>query len=133
VSRLLFLALLPLFLSGKGGFWKQEVEVSLKKDEFQEVKVFDQIREKQLFFRWTLYINDGLVVIAHYDRYPHQYVLYKQDYRRDSFRIRIGRKREEVLIQFKDFNIEKKKAEFVVYTQSRNVEVVEKELSVDSE
>jgi hypothetical protein len=133
VSRLLILALLPLFLYGKGGFWKQEVEVSLKKDEFQEVKVFDPLREKQLFFRWTLYINEGLVVIAHYDRYPHQYVLYKKDYRRDSFRVRLGGKREEILVQFSDFDLKKKKAKFTIYTKSRNVEVVEKELAVDSE
>ena len=40
-------------------------------------------------FRWTLFTNDGLVVLANYDRFPYQYVL-EQKYRQDGFGIALS-------------------------------------------
>jgi hypothetical protein len=98
--------------------------VELKKDKVVEVKVSNRIRDKSLYFRWTLYINSGLVVIAHYDRFPHQYILYKKDYRQDSFKIRLDRNRSEILVQFKDFNVDKNSAVFNIFSRYANIEVV---------
>ena len=132
VSRTLLALLIPLFLFGKGGYWNQQDEISLKKDEFQEIKIFDPVREKSLFFRWTLYINRGLVVIAHYDRFPHQYVLYKKDYRQDTFKIRFGAKKSFAMIQFVDFDLEKNQAKFNIFLKGRGSEIVEKGVEIDS-
>lgn len=130
VSRyfLSFIAALSLLISPVSavakGYWGTVDEVELKKDETIEVKVFNRIRDKSLYFRWTLYINSGLVVISHYDRFPHQYVLYKKDYRRDSFRVRLDRNRSEILVQFLDFNEKKNRAKFKIFSRNANIEVV---------
>ncbi|TLD82998.1 hypothetical protein [Helicobacter trogontum] len=43
---------------------------------------------KNFTLRWTLYRNEGLVILMRYDHYPYQFILYK-DYRLNSFTLNL--------------------------------------------
>ncbi len=58
----------------------------LKKDQIQHVQIHAKHRTFLLDFRWTLYVNGGLVMHVHYDGHAYQPLLYK-DFRREAFRI----------------------------------------------
>ncbi len=121
---LIFFTLSQLVLAG--GYWDSEFEIKLQKDEIKEFKIFDRVREKSLFFHWTLYINRGMVVIANYDGYPRQYILYK-DYNRNSFQIPLYKPRSALMVEFADFKEDNKTAKFRVLFKNSSAELVEKE------
>jgi len=94
-------------------YWDSQFDITLKKDEVSTFQIFDTVRIKNLTFRWTLYINKGLVVLANFDKYPYQFMLYK-DYNRDSFRLKLQKKRSFVMIEFYNFDFQKQEAKFKV-------------------
>ncbi|RDU71662.1 hypothetical protein CQA66_06085 [Helicobacter aurati] len=62
-----------------------ELDVDLKKDEVIRANIIarkdsqdDGNEAKQFTLRWTLYRNEGLVLLVRYDNYPYQFILYKQ-------------------------------------------------------
>ena len=64
------------------GYWASQDSATLEKDEVVAFEVDGRLYT----FRWTLYINDGLVVLVKYDNFPYQTVLYR-DYRLSGFRV----------------------------------------------
>jgi hypothetical protein len=115
-----FLLFFPLFLFGEITF---PYTFSLKKD---ETAVFDVFFEKRVFpfkMRWTLFKNDVLVVIYHYDSFPRQVELFKNTL--NTFKVKIVNYLEfypYLLIEFSDFN--DKIATFKMYLfRGKNVKV----------
>lgn len=71
-----------------------ELDLDLKKDEvvyaiISASKDSQSVgSEKNFTMRWTLYRNEGLVVLIRYDNYPYQFILYK-DYRLNSWTLNL--------------------------------------------
>ncbi len=71
-----------------------ELDLDLKKDEvvratISAAKDSQNIgTTKNLTLRWTLYRNEGLVVLVRYDNYPYQFILYK-DYKLNSWTLNL--------------------------------------------
>ena len=99
----------------------QEVKkFSLKKDEQKKILVKYDNKKRLFKFRWTLYVNDGLVVLRSYDKTVAQNILYL-NYRNQSFRIELKTRGADfynvpyILIKFKKFDVKKNIAVFVLY------------------
>ena len=103
-------------------------EFSLQKDEQKKILVKYAGREKLFKFRWTLYINDGLVIHRSYDKIVGQNVLYAHS-RNQSFKqelITRGAAYYNVpymLVKFKEFDAKKNKAKFQIFLFDKNNEV----------
>ena len=108
-----------------GRYWDSQYDVTLKKDEVSEYQIIDPIRLKKFTFRWTLYINDGLVVLANYDGYPYQFILYKRA-NGSSFQIPLKKKRSFLMVEFYDFDVKKKEAKFRTLFKNSKAEIIEK-------
>lgn len=71
-----------------------QVDLDLKKDEVVYASIYatkdsqSSGQEKDFSLRWTLYRNEGLVVLVRYDKYPYQFILYK-DYRLNSWNLNL--------------------------------------------
>ncbi len=71
-----------------------EIDLDLKKDEVVNATISaskdsQSISETKNFtLRWTLYRNKGLVVLVRYDKYPYQFILYK-DYMLNSWTLNL--------------------------------------------
>lgn len=71
-----------------------ELDLDLKKDEVVRATINaskdsqSTSASKHFTLRWTLYRNEGLVVLVRYDKYPYQFVLYK-DYRLNSWTLNL--------------------------------------------
>jgi hypothetical protein len=125
VSKKLIL-LFSLLLFGEAKYWNYEFDFSLKKGEVKEFKVFDPVREKVFKFHWNLYINGGLVTISNYDGYPYQHILYLQ-YNRNSFQRKLHGRQSLLMVEFKEYIPEEKKANFKLLVKNSAVEEVTKD------
>lgn len=71
-----------------------ELDLDLKKDEvvYATISASKDSRsigvEKDFTLRWTLYRNEGLVVLVRYDKYPYQFILYK-DYKLNGWTLNL--------------------------------------------
>ena len=99
----------------------QEVKkFSLKKDEQKKILVKYDNKKRLFKFRWTLYVNDGLVVLRSYDKIVAQNILYL-NYRNQSFRLALKTRGADfynvpyILIKFEKFDVKKNIAVFVLY------------------
>lgn len=75
MSRTLFLLTLlslSLLYGGQYREWKYSKTFVLKKDQLQHVLIYDGEKRHQLSFRWTLYVNHGLVMHVDYDGHTYQ-------------------------------------------------------------
>lgn len=78
----------------KGIMPTTELDLDLKKDEVVYATISaskdsqSMSATKNFTLRWTLYRNQGLVVLMRYDNYPYQFILYK-DYRLNSFTLNL--------------------------------------------
>ncbi|NPA81933.1 MAG: hypothetical protein GXO31_04940 [Epsilonproteobacteria bacterium] len=113
--------------------WDYTHSFYLKKDQIARVKVDKGLSYKlagELFFRWTLFVNEGLVVLLKYEGFPHQYVLYKK-WGRDTIRLVIDKKPSKewlesyLLIKFEDFDPKRKVAVLKVFVANppKNLDV----------
>ena len=108
-------------------------KVSLKKDEQKKFLVKYDSYERLFKFRWTLYINDGLVVFRSYDRVVGQNILSLAD-RRNTFRVELKARGVDhyrvpfMLVQFKEFNYEKNEAEFALLLSDDKMQIEIEEL-----
>ncbi|SFV52005.1 hypothetical protein MNB_SM-4-1449 [hydrothermal vent metagenome] len=99
-------------------------EISVKKDESTKflVKYNNYIREFK--FRWTLYVNDGLVMFHSYDAKLAQNILYLNT-TNQSFKVFLKPQSNGVyeapylLVKFKKFNFEKNRAKFEVFLSDK--------------
>ena len=103
-------------------------EISLQKDEQKKILVKYEGREKLFKFRWTLYINDGLVIHRSYGKIVGQNVLYAHS-RNQSFKqelITRGAAYYDVpymLVKFKEFDTKKNEAKFQIFLFDKNNEI----------
>ena len=123
-----------LFLSTiSANDFAQKLEISLKKDEQKKILVkYDSI-EKLFKLRWTLYHNNGLVVLRSYDKIVAQNVLYLRG-KNQSFLLELSPSGRDYynppyfLVKFKDFNYEKKEAIFEIFLSDKNLQIEFEEL-----
>lgn len=103
-------------------------KISLKKDEQIKIYVKYGAYKKLFTFRWTLYVNDGLVIHRAYDKIVGQNVLYL-NYKNQSFRQELLPRGVErrylpyILVKFKEFDFKKNKALFELYLSDEELKV----------
>lgn len=110
-------------------FYQDMEKVDLKKDEQKKILVkYDDI-EKIFIFRWTLYVNDGLVVLSSYDDIVSQRVLYL-NHKNQSFRVELKSKGADkysnvpyILVKFLEFDYEKKIAKFQLLLSDKEMQI----------
>ena len=86
-----------LFAELPPGWWTHYVSFALKKDQIQHVDIVERAgKVHKLSFRWTLYVNGGLVMHVEYDDRRYQPLLYLS-YHRNSFRFDLFPKQKDVL------------------------------------
>jgi hypothetical protein len=74
MNKILFL-FFPIFLFAQ--ILKFPYEVSLKKDQNLEFFIYRDTTKADFKFRWTLYINNTLTILAMYDKFPYQFTVFK--------------------------------------------------------
>ena len=95
-------------------------EISLKKDEQKKILVKYDNKTRLFKFRWTLYMNGGLVILRSYQKTVAQNILYL-NYKNQSFRVELKTRGADfynvpyMLIKFKEFDPKKKIAKFELY------------------
>jgi len=99
----------------------QEVKkISLKKDEQKKILVKYDNKKRLFKFRWTLYVNGGIVVLRSYDKTVAQNILYL-NHKNQSFRVELKTRGADfynvpyILVKFKEFDFKKNIAKFVLY------------------
>ena len=103
-------------------------EIALKKDEQKKILVKYAGIEKLFTFRWTLYINDGLVIHRRYDRIVAQNILYLNG-KNQSVKVHLvtkGMRYYEapyMLLKFKKFDVQKNKAVFQLFLYDKEKEI----------
>lgn len=124
---LLSLCLGTLFAAEDGAIrWNYKDEVVLAKDQLAKYDVVIDSKIYKLEFRWTLYVNRGLVMLYKYGKdttkknaFCYQNILYK-DHKLNSFKIELKNRvpnaylEPYALVVFKNFDDETKKATFDV-------------------
>ena len=97
--------------------FREVKEISLKKDETKKILVKYDSKERLFKFRWTLYKNNGLVVLRSYDKIVAQNILYMRHKNR-SFRLELKTRGLDfynvpyLLVRFKEFKYDTKEAVF---------------------
>jgi hypothetical protein len=108
--------------------YREIKEFSLKKDEQKKILVKYDSKEKLFKFRWTLFINDGLVILRSYDKIVAQNILYLNG-RNQSIRQELttrGTHHYEVpyvLLKFKKFDTTKQEALFKLFLYDKQSEI----------
>jgi len=104
-------------------------EIALKKDEQKKILVKYDGKTRLFQFRWTLYINDGLVILRSYDKRVAQNILYL-NHKNQSFRVALKTPGADfynvpyMLIKFKEFDFKNNKALFVVYISDNKQQIM---------
>ena len=104
-------------------------EIALKKDEQKKILVKYDGKTRLFQFRWTLYVNEGLVVLRSYDKQVAQNILYL-NHKNQSFRVVLKTPGADfynvpyMLIKFKEFDFKNNKALFVVYISDNKQQIV---------
>jgi len=112
--------------------YREVKEITLKKDEQKKILVKDASGEKLFAFRWTLYKNGGLVIHRFYNKEVAQNILY-QRYKNKSFKLELKPRGADfynvpyILVQFEDFDYEKKEAKFklILFDEKMQIELVD--------
>ncbi len=123
-----FLFLTFLFGSIWANDFRDITEVSLQKDEQKKILVKYDSNERLFKFRWTLYKNGGLVIHRSYDGMVAQNILYLRNKNR-SFRLELKPRGADfynvpyVLVKFKEFDFEKKKATFELFLSDDKMQI----------
>ena len=104
-------------------------KISLKKDEQKKILVKYGKVEKLFKFRWTLYVNGGLVVFRSYDKIVAQNVLYLR-YKNNCFRFDLMPKGTSspytpyILVKFKEFDFDTKEAHFELFISDKKMRIL---------
>lgn len=124
VFFLFFLSFNPIFADE----FRDVQKISLKKDEQKKILVKYGSFEKLFKFRWTLYHNKGLVVFRSYDKIVAQNILYLRN-KNQAFRVELkptdtsSHERSYLLVQFKEFDYEKKQAIFDISLSDKSTQI----------
>lgn len=115
--------------------WKYNGIVQLAKDEFYHLGLQEGDVVKDLYFRWTLHQNEGLVMHLHYDGFVHQFVLYER-HRQRGYRLQLFSHNPRsyvsspyIWILFQDYAYDKKIAtiKFLIHDGNRSVSLIAQE------
>ena len=108
--------------------FREVFKISLKKDEPKKILVKYDDRERLFTFRWTLYVNDGLVTLQSYDACVTQNVLYL-NHKNQSIRIKLRNDGKNYyrfpyfLLKFNAFDVKKNEAKFELYLYDNNMQI----------
>ena len=114
--------------------FREVKKISLKKDETKKFLVKYGSRERLFTFRWTLYVNGGLVVFRSYDKRVAQNILYL-NHTNQSFRVELKTRGGDnylvpyLLVKFKKFDFEKNEAMFDLLLSDVKMQVSLEDLS----
>ena len=109
--------------------WKYTRDFDLKKDEMYHLTFQEGSNIKDLYFRWTLHKNEGLVMHLNYDGFVHQFILYER-YHRRGYRLQLFKPDPRAItsapylwILFQDYNYDTEIAylRLLVHDGNRNV------------
>ncbi|MEA1956399.1 MAG: hypothetical protein U9N02_07905 [Campylobacterota bacterium] len=131
-----FLLLLFFQSTISANIYRDMVKVSLKKDEQKKVLVKYGKIQKLFQFRWTLFINDGLIILKSYDDIVSQNILYL-NHKNQSVRIELlsrganNYKTPYILVKFIEFDYEKHEAKFELFLSDDEMRVRVKYLKND--
>ena len=108
--------------------FRESFKITLKKDEQKKILVKYANKEKVFAFRWTLYVNDGLVVLHSYDKFVAQNVMYL-NHKNQSIRIVLKEDGKSFyrsayfLLKFKAFDAKKNEAKFELYLYDNEMQI----------
>ena len=108
--------------------FREVFKFSLKKDEQKKILVKYANRTKQFIFRWTLYVNKGLVTLYKYDSCVAQNILYL-NHKNQTLRIVLKQSGEDYytppyfLLKFQGFDAKKKRAKFELYLYDDKIQI----------
>ena len=120
MSKFLLIILFCINLFSSTPNWNSKETIYLTKDEFYQKIIEEGVRKKRLYFRWTLFKNEGLVIHLNYDGFNHQFILYKH-YGLNRFKLNLlpkynyEKESSFMLLIFKDIDIIDKNATFELY------------------
>ncbi len=113
--------------------FREIIKISLKKDEQKKFLVKYGAKERLFTFRWTLYINDGLVIFRSYDKRVAQNILYL-NHKNQSFRVELKTPGADfynvpyILLKFKKFDFTTEKASFDLMLSDEKMQIALEEL-----
>ena len=112
--------------------YRDIVTIKLKKDEHKKILVKYGQNEKLFKFRWTLYVNGGLVLLSSYDRVVAQNILYLR-HKNQSLRLELKSRDVDysvpyLLVKFNEFDYEKNEAEFQLFLSDKKMQISLKNL-----
>ena len=116
--------------------YRDIVTVKLKKDEHKKILVKYDNRQKIFTFRWTLFVNERLVVLHSYDKIVGQNVL-SLNYKNQSFKVELKTRGADfynvpyLLVKFKEFDKKTHKAVFELFLSDSKMQVNLKYLKRD--
>jgi len=136
ILLLSFLLFCDFSYAKKQKLWDFQYTFNLKKDKIATIIINKNTKDKKaksryiLNFRWTLYANKNLILLANYMHYPHQYILTKNRLQ-DRVQIKLlgdddYNARAYALIVFSDFDKNKNIATMNVFIKDQK-----KRLTVD--
>ena len=123
-----FLALSLLSSVTFANDFRELFKISLKKDEQKKILVKYANKDKLFEFRWTLYVNDGLVTLYKYDDFVAQNMLYL-NHKNQSLRVKLRDDGKNYynppyfLLKFKDFDAKKQEAKFELYLYDSEMQI----------
>ena len=107
---------------------KDRRKVSLKKDEQTRILVKYGTYTRLFTFRWTLYTNEGLIILRSYDKEVAQNILYLNS-TNQNFRLLLKAKGADhynvpyFLVKFKEFDRKKHEAVFEIFLSDRQDQI----------
>ena len=132
----LFITLVLLFSFANAIEFKDMQKISLKKDEQTKILVKYKNHVRLFKFRWTLYVNEGLVILRSYDSEVAQNILYLNT-RNQSFKLYLKAKGADfyevpyLLVKFTEFDYEKNRANFELFLSDKKGQIELKYLPND--
>ena len=127
-ARLFFVVV--LFVATLGANEYQTIyKVRLKKDEQVTFLVKYDIYVREFTLRWTLYVNEGLVLFHTYNKNVFQNILYLNG-RNQSFKVLLkpkGADRSEpphFLVKFDEFDLKKNEAIFKIFLSDKRSQML---------
>lgn len=108
--------------------YKDIREISLKKDVYKKILVNYGTSSRLFKFKWTLYVNEGLIVLRSYDKIVAQNILYLNNINQ-SFALNLKERGvgsylvPYVLVKFKKFNYEKNEALFELFLVDKESQI----------
>jgi hypothetical protein len=125
MSKFLLFFSISLFAFDPSKYWWIDDTIYLKKDYVATYKIFYG-RDYILKFRWTLYKNEGLVMLYNYEGHPFQNILYKNN-QLNGCRIYI-RKNDEVndpylMFYFRDIKDDIAEFQILIYNPQKDIRI----------